>query len=287
MTPDELVERWDNQQAADIADGKGDSRRFSTRSELATGGHRPIGDLQDDERADHVTRSDCSARATTAVPSRLVRTLAIPSPEKMRPRWASYAAVSAARGSRWAEGCYARGATWHFDDGGGNWADLRWHSRSEAVLIGYDHEYSETYFDAAADYFDRSETDLFAGVPSWWRHAASGYIERQRRTGEWIGFVYGFDGYRWSRADYTEPDGFDALGLPFSSDATCSRRIADLLNSWKPHDRATSHTVASLLYRGHTLDRSTADSVFGARRLDVDAAVAAANAFTPLPRGDH
>jgi hypothetical protein len=154
-------------------------------------------------------------------------------------------------------------------------------------LIGYDHEYSETYFDAAADYFGRRETDLFAGVPSWWKHAVSGYIDRQRRNGEWIGFVYGFDGSCWSRADYTEPDGFDALGLPFASDATCSARIADLLNSWNPHDHATSHTVASLLSRGHTLDRSTADSMFGARSLDSDAAMAAANAFTPPPRDVH
>jgi hypothetical protein len=154
-------------------------------------------------------------------------------------------------------------------------------------LIGYDHEYSETYFDAAADYFDRGETDLFAGVPPWWRHAASGYIDRQRRTGEWIGFVYGFDGNRWSRADYTEPDGFDALGLPFASDATCSRRIVDLLNSWNPPEHATSHTVAALLSRGHALDHSTADSVFGARNLDSDAAVAAANAFSSPPQGAH
>ncbi|WP_328362288.1 proteophosphoglycan 5 [Streptomyces sp. NBC_00445] len=135
-------------------------------------------------------------------------TLDLPAPARMRGRWAAFAALLAARG--WADGCYARGSVWHFDDGGGNWVDLHHVGEGRAVMLGNDHEYSETYYGPAADYFGEDETDLLAGAPDWWRPVVSQVMA----TDEYVGFVYGFDGTRWQRAEYDLTDGFLSVGLP-------------------------------------------------------------------------
>src|SRR5690349_11416021 len=93
-------------------------------------------------------------------------TIDLPSPDEMRGRWAAFAAVCAARG--WSDSCRADGGTWHYDDGGGNYADLVHLDGGRAVLLGNDHEYSDTYFAKAAEYFGEEETDLLADAPSWW-----------------------------------------------------------------------------------------------------------------------
>lgn len=132
--------------------------------------------------------------------------LNLPNPKKLRGGWAALAAVCAARG--WTTDVYATGDEWLYHDGGGNWVCLRFKSDNQAILIGHDHEYSETYFGEAAKYFEEEETNLLAGAPQWW-----GFNMSPLPFGEWIGFVYGWDGEKWQRADYNASDGFDDVGL--------------------------------------------------------------------------
>ena len=132
--------------------------------------------------------------------------LALPTPAALRGGWAALAAVCAAQG--WTGDVYATPDAWFYHDGGGNWVILRFLGQGRAVLLGNDHEYSQTYFGAAATYFGEEETDLLKDAPAWWREALD-----PSPLGEWIGFVYGWDGTAWHRADYTAPDGFDAVGL--------------------------------------------------------------------------
>ncbi|MEL6616095.1 MAG: proteophosphoglycan 5 [Bacteroidota bacterium] len=131
--------------------------------------------------------------------------LDLPSPASLRPGWAALAAVYAARG--WTDVC-ATDREWMYHDGGGNWACLRFHGADRAVLFGHDHEYSETYWGPAAEYFGEEETDLLAGAPDWWSTDLT-----PPSFGTWIGFVYGWDGERWHRAPYAKHDGFRSVGL--------------------------------------------------------------------------
>jgi len=129
-----------------------------------------------------------------------------PSPSDLRGGWAALAAVMSARG--WGDEVFATDTEWHFHDGGGNWATLRFFERDRAVLIGQDHEYSETYFGDAAQYFGEEETDLLMDAPDWWQqNLAPG------PHGEWLGFIYGWDGTQWQRASYDKEDGFTFVNL--------------------------------------------------------------------------
>ena len=148
-------------------------------------------------------------------------TLDLPTPAVMRGRWAAFASVCAARGL--SDGCWARDGLWHYDDGGGNWADLHLLDRRRAVLVGHDHEYSETYFAEAAAYFGEEETDLLAGAPDWWAPPA----RKAAADGLWVGFVYGFDGVRWQRAAYEPDDGFGSLAIPAASDERCRELVEE------------------------------------------------------------
>ena len=131
-------------------------------------------------------------------------TLDLPAPAALRPGWAALAAVHAARG--W-DDVRADARDWVYHDGGGNWACLRWLGGGRAVLFGHDHEYSETYWGAAAEFFGEPGTDLLAGAPVWW-----GADLAPPPEGEWVGFVYGWDGL-WRRAPYAAEDGFRSVGL--------------------------------------------------------------------------
>lgn len=106
--------------------------------------------------------------------------------------------------------CWADGPVWHFDDSGGNRAELHHLAAGRAVLIGHDHEYSETYYSPAAEEFGEDETDVLAESPDWWRPV----VERILAAKDYVGFVYGFDGSAWKRADYSTEDGFHSVGLP-------------------------------------------------------------------------
>ena len=130
----------------------------------------------------------------------------LPEPEELRKGWAAISAVYAAKG--WSDDIYASTDEWLFHDGGGNWACLRFIDTDKAILIGHDHEYSETYFQKAATYFEEEETDLLKDAPSWWSTNLS-----PEPFGEWIGFIYGWDGKKWQRADYNKEDGFNSVGL--------------------------------------------------------------------------
>jgi len=133
-------------------------------------------------------------------------TLDLPNPKSLRAGWAAFAAVCAARG--WADSAYATEKQWYYHDGGGNWACLRFQDDHRAVLIGHDHEYSETYFGEAAEYFQEEETNLLLDAPDWW-----GLDLDPKPFGEWIGFIYGWDGEKWQRSDYEKTDGFTHVGL--------------------------------------------------------------------------
>ncbi|WP_033318799.1 hypothetical protein [Streptomyces yerevanensis] len=135
-------------------------------------------------------------------------TLGLPTPGQLRGRWAAFAAVCAA--GRRGGTCHADGSVWHFDDSGGNWLDLHHLGAGRAVLVGHDHEYSQTYYGAAAEYFDEEETDLLADAPDWWQPV----VQRTLDTGLYVGFVYGFDTDGWRRAEYGLDDGFHSVGLP-------------------------------------------------------------------------
>ncbi len=129
----------------------------------------------------------------------------LPSPAALRGGWAALAAVHAARD--WGD-VYAEADQWLFHDGGGNWACLRFVEHDKILLVGHDHDYSETYFGDAANYFGMEETDLLDGAPTWW-----GAKLDPHPFGNWIGFVYGWNGHKWQRAAYDAPDGFEQLGL--------------------------------------------------------------------------
>jgi hypothetical protein len=201
-------------------------------------------------------------------------TLDLPTPLRMRGRWAAFAAVCAARG--WSDSCHARDGVWHFDDGGGNFAELVHVGDGRAVLIGNDHEYSDTYFGTAAAYFGEEETDLLAGAPPWWAPPARAAMDR----GEWVGFVYGFDGHRWERADYAKHDGFTEVALPALDDERCAERIeqftADAPGRPDPVDRAA---IEALMAADGALTPDLLAAVVGTGGWDVAAGVAAAAAF--------
>ena len=116
------------------------------------------------------------------------------------------AAIHAAEG--WENSAYATEELWYYDDGGGNWACLRFTGSKQAVLFGHDHECSRTYFRNAAKEFGEKETNLLADAPDWW-----GNNIEPPEYGPYIGFIYGWDGHKWWRANYTENDGFKQVGL--------------------------------------------------------------------------
>lgn len=201
----------------------------------------------------------------------------------MAPRWSALAAVLAAYGPRWAESVYSDGSTWHYDDGGGNWADIRFVGDERAVLLGHDHEYSETYFRAASEYFGEPEIDLLSGCPPWWAEAIGDYLEHIDTHGMWIGFIYGYDGGTWTRADYDADDGFTSLNLPPLDDRLVLTQIFDQLTmsiggrpaSADPDQRVLDQMLAEC----PDLSADTAQALLSGRGLDVDAALRAAHQF--------
>ncbi len=201
-------------------------------------------------------------------------TLDLPTPEQMRGRWAAYAAICAARrrGGAWAEG-----PVWHFDDGGGNWAELHHLGAGRAVLIGHDHEYSETYYGPAAEEFGEEETDVLAGAPHWWRPTVKRTLDAQ----DYVGFVYGFDADGWQRADYSAEDGFRSVGLPALSiedtreSITCSAGSALGLRGAAP----STDAVDALIAADGDVTEEHVSAVIGTGGWDAIAGTAAARKF--------
>jgi len=131
----------------------------------------------------------------------------IPSPRALRGGWAIAAAINAAKYKK-RQNVYAQNNYWYYDDGGGNWACLRFRNNEQAVLFGHDHEYSRTYFRDAARDFGERETDLLRDAPGWWAE-----LINPPEYGPYIGFIYGWDNNKWRRANYDGNDGFKQVGL--------------------------------------------------------------------------
>ena len=203
-----------------------------------------------------------------------LRTLDLPTPTALRGRWAAFAAICAARG--WADSCHAADGVWHFDDGGGNWADLHHAGDGRAVLIGHDHEYSETYFAEAAAYFGEPETDLLAGAPEWWAPPARAACGR----GNWVGFVYGFDGATWWRTPYEIEDGFTSVGLVALDDERYREQAAEFVQDAPgltgPPDPAA---VDALAAADGDVTPALVRAVIGPHGWDAEAAAGAARRF--------
>jgi hypothetical protein len=199
----------------------------------------------------------------------------VPDPAWMRGRWAAFAAVCAARG--WGRSCHADGPVWHFDDGGGNWADLHHVGAGRAVLIGHDHEYSETYYATAAEYFEEPETDLLAGAPAWWEPPVRAALDR----GLWVGFAYGFTDGGWLRADYALDDGFAAVGLPATSDERCRELVVEFAQDAPGLAGADPdpHAVDALIAADAAVTDAHVAAVVGATGWDPAAGAAAAREF--------
>ncbi len=150
----------------------------------------------------------------------------LPTPKQLRGGWAAKAAICAAYG--WDDTTYAKEDLWFSHDGGGNWACIRFMGTDQAVLLGHDHEGSETYFRDAARDFGEEETDLLKDAPSWWEEA----IETAP-YGPYIGFIYGWDGNQWLRSDYEEDDGFSMLGLLASLKVEGGNSLSDAVRDFE------------------------------------------------------
>lgn len=205
----------------------------------------------------------------------LVRpSIELPDPMSMRGRWAAFAAVCAARG--WGDSCRADGTVWHFDDSGGNWADLHHVGDGRAVLIGNDHEYSQTYYAEAAEYFGEDETDLLAGAPDWWAPP----VVQARRSEEWVGFVYGFDRNGWQRAPYDLEDGFGSVGMPAISLEDTRDSILEYAKDAPGLDGGPPRAaVDALIAADGAVNQALVAAVVGSTGWDAAAGVAAARAF--------
>ncbi|MDL5154609.1 proteophosphoglycan 5 [Actinomycetospora termitidis] len=196
----------------------------------------------------------------------------LPSPTTMRGRWAAFAAILAARG--WGSGAFAEPGRWHYDDGGGNWADLHLLGDGRAVLVGNDHEYSNTYFREAATYFQEEETDLLAGAPDWWEPPIVDGMAREM----WVGFAYGFDGTGWARAPYELDDGFASLSPVFATAERCRELIVEFVENEAPHP-VRPDAVDALVAADGALTPELLRAVADVPGWDLDAGVAAARAF--------
>jgi hypothetical protein len=199
----------------------------------------------------------------------------LPPPSAFRGGWAALAAVLAARG--WGGDVYAESEQWLYHDGGGNWACLRYIEADKIVLLGHDHEFSETYYGKAAEYFDEAETDLLGGAPDWWGRKLD-----PKPFGEWIGFVYGWDGRKWQRAAYDVPDGFEQVGLL----KACGLMGTDLLRDYAsdaPGLRGAqpgSEALRALVLAGAQLTREQLKAVVPG--WNIEAGVAAARRFQEM-----
>ena len=206
----------------------------------------------------------------------------IPSPRRLRGGWAALAAVYAARG--WGDDIRATPEQWLYHDGGGNWACLRFAGGRKAVLIGRDHEMSETSFGGSPEVPVGVETDLLAGTPAWW-----GETLEAPRFRDWLGFVYGWNGRRWQRAGYDEEDGFDAVGLVRSCSVSDAGDRSAYLRLYESTEEAPGHAAGPDLEALKALVAADAHITRGLLEpvvpgWDVDAGVAAGREFLSVGR---
>ncbi len=197
----------------------------------------------------------------------------IPSPAELRGGWAAMAAVYAAHG--WKNYIYATENQWFYHDGGGNWACLRFKDKDQAILIGHDHEYSNTYFGEAAAYFQEEETNLLAGAPEWWS-----FDLNPKPFGDWIGFIYGWDGEKWQRAAYDKQDGFEATGLLRACSVEGVNALSDFIEN--EHDKPDAELLKALIAADANITEKMLERVFPE---DVAAGAIAAQRFLKADLG--
>jgi len=205
-----------------------------------------------------VARSDDKGKHVALVP------VDLPSPLEMRPRWAAHSAVLAALG--YGDSSNADSGRWYYDDGGGNWVELHRLDGDRAVLLGHDHEYSETYYNLSAEYFGEEETDLLDGAPDWW----GAPVRATEGPGRWIGFVYGYADGKWQRVEYDLPDGFTSVAPPVVSQERCHELIAAFTEE--------SPAIDVLIAAGGDVTEEQVAAVVGSSK-DAAAGVVAARKF--------
>ncbi|MFB4420368.1 proteophosphoglycan 5 [Streptomyces sp. QL37] len=201
--------------------------------------------------------------------------LDLPEPMSLRGRWAALAAVQAAAGH--GERCRALWPLWHYDDGHGSWADLHHLDDGRAVLLGQDRNDSETYYAEASDFFEEKETDLLAGAPEWWEPP----VRRVRDAELFLGFVYGFDGSAWYRADYELDDGFTSLGLPVLAATLTRGKIVATVQRLPDSEggRPAYEAIDELIAAAGEADAGLVAAVAPSAGWDAEAGAAAARAF--------
>ncbi|MDO5498442.1 MAG: hypothetical protein Q4F67_02030 [Propionibacteriaceae bacterium] len=192
----------------------------------------------------------------------------MPSPDTMAGPWSVAAALNILQG--WGDDdCNAHDGDFWFHDGGGNWCKLFRFADGRAVLMGHDHEYSETYFAEAAEYFEEPATDLLAGAPAWWAQVAQD--QALRGDMPWVGFIYGWDGTGWSRAPYAADDGLTSLNPPLVRDRVLDQLDDEFPDAGEAECRALIDAAPNLT-RAHLEALGTLSELF-------DQAVATARAF--------
>lgn len=97
---------------------------------------------------------------------------------------------------------------------GGDVLDLHLRPDGTALLLGSNDDDATTYFRQSALYFEEPETDLLAGAPPWWDELLEQFHDGLRgpaveARAEWVTFLYGWDGIRWTKA-VGAPDGSQA-----------------------------------------------------------------------------
>ena len=208
-------------------------------------------------------------------------TLDLPTPAELRAPWAAFAAVCAARG--WADSCYANGSVWHYDDGAGNWTDLHHLDDGRAVLLGNDQEVSDTTYTGPDEPLSDDQTDLLAGAPDWWETAvreAMGGFDGHSSDLAYLGFVYGFDGDVWQRAEYTANDGFGSVGLPALSVEDAAERITEFVEEAPEiDDDPEPEAVEALLEADGAITDELVAGVVGWTAWDPAAGAAGGRAF--------
>ncbi|MBM7439761.1 proteophosphoglycan 5 [Streptomyces sp. HB132] len=200
--------------------------------------------------------------------------LNLPHPMVMRGRWAALAAVQAAAGR--GERCRALWPLWHYENGDDSWADLHHLDEGRAVLLGQDRNDSETFYAEASDFFEEPETDLLAGAPDWWEPP----VRRVREAQLFLGFVYGFDGHIWQRAEYDLEDGFKNVRLPALSAERTREAVLDTARQTAGQDvREPSRTCVDALIAADAAVDPPQVAAVAATGWDADVGAAAARAF--------
>ena len=146
-----------------------------------------------------------------------------------------------------------------------------------ALLAGWHPEFSLTEGSGRGG---EAGDDLVGDAPGWWRRG----VEHARTQDAFLGFLYGWDGSRWSRLDQPLDDGFDPELFPVSP--LTLREIIDGLADDTLLDAPDSDSVDALIAAGVELTAEHLTAVLhapdGWPEVDIEAGVRAAREYRPL-----